>query len=43
MNSVSIAGHLETDPETTKTEDGQVVTNFTVVTNVRKAGKDKTV
>lgn len=43
MNLISIAGHLGTDPETTKTEDGQVVTNFTVATNVRKAGKDETV
>lgn len=43
MIIVQIAGHLGRDPETRFTASGQKVTNLTVATNVRKAGKDETV
>lgn len=43
MMILQIAGRLGKDPETRFTQSGLKVTNLTVATNVRKAGKDETV
>lgn len=43
MIIVQIAGRLGRDPETRFTASGQKVTNLTVATTVRKAGKEDTV
>lgn len=43
MIIVQIAGRLGKDPESRFTPSGLKVTNLTVATNVRKAGKDETV
>lgn len=43
MIKVQIAGRLGKDPETRFTTGGQKVTNLTVATNIRKAGKEETV
>ena len=43
MNIVQIAGRVGKKPENRFTPTGQKVTNFSVATSVRKAGKEETV
>jgi single-strand DNA-binding protein len=43
MILIQIAGHLGSDPETRFTPSGQKVTTIRVATNIKKAGKEKTV
>jgi single-strand DNA-binding protein len=42
MNSITLAGHLGTDPEVRFTPSGQKVSSFSIATNSRRAGKDET-
>ncbi len=43
MILTQVAGHLGSDPETRFTPNGQKVTTLRVATNIRRAGKEKTV
>lgn len=43
MNTIIIAGHLGSDPETRFTPGGQKVTNFRLAVNTRSGGQDITI